>query len=95
MKTLIYYCKVLKIFFKKYFIQIIRECRDEIMYGFGTLCLMAAGVMLFFFGLLGLMMIPTAFYCYVAIMASLAFAGIIIRAIFADYKKADENNENG
>lgn len=92
MRGIIDFFGVLKLFFGKYLPAAIRESRDELMREFGRFLMILSGMMLFFFCILGLMMNPIAFYVYVAIMASLAFAGIILKAMFSETERT-ENNE--
>lgn len=92
MRGIIDFFGVLKLFFWKYLPAAMKESRDELMREFGRFLMILAGMMLFFFCILGLMMNPIAFYVYVAIMASLAFIGIILKAMFSETERT-ENNE--
>lgn len=84
MKSFIDFIKILKIFFKKYLPLAIRESRDELMFELGRFFFIIAGLMLFGFCIFGQLMSPIAYYTYVAIMASFAFAGIILKAMFME-----------
>ena len=90
-KSIIDYFNILKLFFRKYLPAAIKECRDEIMYELGSFLLIMAGAMLFFFCLFGLLMTPIAFYVYVAVMAVLAFIGIILKAMFSPGKEEQKD----
>ena len=87
MKAIIDFIKILKIFFTKYLPLVIRESRDELMFELGRFLFIIAGLMLFGFCIFGQLMSPIAYYTYVAIMASFAFIGIILKAMFEEGDK--------
>ena len=88
------YLRILRIFFKKYLPQVIRESRDELMYELGRFLLTMASMMLFGFCVFGMLMNPIAYYVYVAIMASLAFIGIVLKAMFSETERTENNEKN-
>lgn len=91
MRGIIDFFGVLKLFFGKYLPAAIRESRDELMREFGRFLMILSGMMLFFFCILGLTLNPIAFYVYVAIMASLAFIGIILKTMFSETERTESN----